>query len=70
MSTFIGGFVIAFMRGWLLTLVLTSCIPFILVTGGFVGKLMAKMSGRGQLAYAEAGNVAEQTIGAIRTVCH
>ncbi|KAL8103556.1 ABC transporter B family member 9-like [Apium graveolens] len=67
-STFIGGFVIAFERGWLLTLVLTSCIPVILVTGGFIGKLMAKMSSRGQIAYAEAGNVVEQTIGAIRTV--
>ncbi|KAK1378506.1 ABC transporter B family member 9 [Heracleum sosnowskyi] len=68
MSTFIGGFVIAFIRGWLLTLVLTSCIPVILLTGGFIGKLMAKMSSRGQVAYAEAGNVVEQTIGAIRTV--
>lgn len=32
--------------------------------------VMSKMSIRGQLAYAEAGNVAEQTVGAIRTVSH
>lgn len=61
---------IAFIRGWLLALVLTSCIPVILVTGGFIRNLMAKMSSRGQVAYAEAGHVVEQTIGAIRTVCH
>lgn len=30
--------------------------------------IMSKMSSRGQVAYAEAGNVVEQTIGAIRTV--
>lgn len=30
--------------------------------------VMAKMSSRGQVAYAQAGNVVEQTIGAIRTV--
>lgn len=30
--------------------------------------LMSKMSSRGQIAYAKAGNVVEQTIGAIRTV--
>ena len=32
--------------------------------------MMAKMSNRGQVAYAEAGNVVEQTVGAIRTVRH
>lgn len=30
--------------------------------------IMSKMSSRGQVAYAQAGNVVEQTIGAIRTV--
>lgn len=63
-------YAIAFIRGWLLTLILTSGIPAILVTDGFMGTLMTKMASRGQVAYAEAGNVVEQTIGAIRTVCH
>ncbi|KAJ0081777.1 hypothetical protein Patl1_10088 [Pistacia atlantica] len=44
-STFLGGFVIAFIKGWLLALVLLSSIPAVI-----------------------AGNVAEQTVGAIRTV--
>ncbi|KAG2320457.1 hypothetical protein Bca52824_013670 [Brassica carinata] len=29
---------------------------------------MSKMAGRGQVAYVDAGNIVEQTVGAIRTV--
>ncbi|CBI30804.3 unnamed protein product, partial [Vitis vinifera] len=68
MSTFVGGFAIAFARGWLLSLVLLSSIPLLVLNGGAMAIYMAKMSSRGQLAYAEAGNVVEQTVGAIRTV--
>ncbi|KAH7838311.1 hypothetical protein Vadar_024867 [Vaccinium darrowii] len=68
MSTFIGGFAIAFARGWLLSLVLLSSIPPLVLSGGAMAIIMTKMSSRGQLAYAEAGNVVEQTVGAIRTV--
>ncbi|XVE88300.1 hypothetical protein DITRI_Ditri19aG0058900 [Diplodiscus trichospermus] len=67
-STFIGGFIIAFTRGWQLALVLSACIPLVVIAGGTMAMIMAKMSSRGQLAYAEAGNVVEQTVGAIRTV--
>ncbi|PSS28982.1 ABC transporter B family member 9 like [Actinidia chinensis var. chinensis] len=67
-STFIGGFVIAFARGWLLSLVLLSCIPALVISGGAMAIIMTRMSSRGQIAYAEAGNVVEQTVGAIRTV--
>lgn len=67
-STFIGGFVIAFVKGWELALVLMACIPMVVVAGGAMSVFMSKMSSRGQIAYAEAGNVVEQSIGAIRTV--
>ena len=70
MSTFLGGFIIAFARGWLLSLVLLSSIPLLVISGGAMAIVMSKMSSRGQLAYAEAGNVVEQTVGAIRTVRH
>ncbi|KAF3560762.1 hypothetical protein DY000_02013551 [Brassica cretica] len=33
------------------------CIPLIVATGGAMALIMSKMAGRGQLAYAEAGNV-------------
>ncbi|KAF8018914.1 hypothetical protein BT93_H3722 [Corymbia citriodora subsp. variegata] len=68
MTTFFGGFVIAFTRGWLLSLVLLSCIPLIVIAGGAISLIMSKMTSRGQMAYAAAGNVVEQTVGAIRTV--
>ncbi|KAK2642699.1 hypothetical protein Ddye_024462 [Dipteronia dyeriana] len=68
MSTFLGGFVIAFAKGWLLSLVLLSCLPLIVIAGGTMAMVLTKMSSRGQIAYAEAGNVVEQTVGAIRTV--
>ncbi|CAN4082126.1 unnamed protein product [Withania somnifera] len=68
LSTFVGGFLIAFIKGWLLSIVLVSCIPALVIAGGSMALIMSKMSSRGQVAYAQAGNVVEQTIGAIRTV--
>jgi len=38
------------------------------IAGAAMSLIMSKMAGRGQVAYAEAGNVVEQTVGAIRTV--
>ncbi|KAK7331431.1 hypothetical protein VNO77_25656 [Canavalia gladiata] len=67
-SSFIGGFVIAFTKGWLLCMVMLACIPCMVAVGGVMAMMLAKMSSRGQAAYAEAGNVVQQTIGAIRTV--
>lgn len=68
MSTFIGGFVVAFIKGWKLTLVMLCVIPLLVMAGGVMAMIISKMSSRGQQAYAEAGNVVEQTIGSIRTV--
>ncbi|KAF2292301.1 hypothetical protein GH714_018734 [Hevea brasiliensis] len=67
-STFIGGFVIAFFKGWLLTLVMLSSIPLLVVAGAAISIMIARMTTRGQNAYAKAATVAEQTIGSIRTV--
>ncbi|MBA0859917.1 hypothetical protein Goshw_012032 [Gossypium schwendimanii] len=67
-STFIGGFVIAFVKGWLLTLVMLSAIPLLVISGGTIAVIVSKMASRGQNAYAKAATVVEQTIGSIRTV--
>ncbi|VFQ60302.1 unnamed protein product [Cuscuta campestris] len=67
-STFIGGFIIAFVRGWHLALVLCGCVPVIALSAAAMAWIMSTMSSRGQQAYAKAGNVVEQTIGGIRTV--
>ena len=69
-TTFIGGFVIAFIKGWLLALVMLSSIPLFVASGAVMSILIAKMASRGQSAYAKAADVVEQTIGSIRTVCH
>ncbi|KAG9447575.1 hypothetical protein H6P81_013703 [Aristolochia fimbriata] len=67
-ATFFGGFVIAFIKGWLLSLVMLSCIPLLVISGAAMSIFVSKMSNRGQAAYAEAGTIVEQTIGSIRTV--
>ena len=69
MSTFIGGFVIAFAKGWLLTLVMLSSIPPLVIAGGLMSLVISRMASHGQEAYAKAAIVVEQTIGSIRTVC-
>ncbi|XP_019055136.1 PREDICTED: ABC transporter B family member 9-like isoform X1 [Nelumbo nucifera] len=68
LSTFFGGFAIAFSTGWLLSMVMLTCLPLLVVSGGVMSVVISKMSSRGQIAYAEAGNIVEQTVGAIRTV--
>lgn len=68
LATFIGGFSVAFVQGWLLTLVMLSIIPALVVAGGIMANIVAKMASRGQAAYGDAANVVEQTIGSIRTV--
>ncbi|CAN6336920.1 unnamed protein product [Urochloa humidicola] len=67
-ATFIGGFVVAFSKGWLLAAVMLSSIPPILIAGAAMSWTVSKLSSQGQAKYNEAGNVVEQTIGAIRTV--
>ena len=61
---------VAFVKGWTLAVVLLACIPCLVIVGGFMSMLMAKMSTRGQASYTEARNVVDQTVGAIRTVKH
>jgi ATP-binding cassette subfamily B (MDR/TAP) protein 1 len=67
-ATFVGGFVIAFVKGWLLSLVMLACIPPVVIAGGIVSKMLSKISSKGQTSYSDAGNVVEQTLGNIKTV--
>ncbi|KAG5130022.1 hypothetical protein JHK84_036419 [Glycine max] len=68
MTTFVGGFVIAFSRGWLLTLVMLSSIPPLVLCGSMLGLIITKASSRAQAAYSIAASIVEQTIGSVRTV--
>jgi ABC-type multidrug transport system fused ATPase/permease subunit len=67
-ATFIGGFVIAFTKGWLLTVVMMSTLPLLVVSGAAMAVIIGRMASKGQTAYAKAAHVVEQTIGSIRTV--
>ncbi|VYS61539.1 unnamed protein product [Arabidopsis thaliana] len=67
-STFVGGFVIAFLRGWLLTLVMLTSIPLLAMSGAAIAIIVTRASSQEQAAYAKASNVVEQTLGSIRTV--
>nr|CAD1828627.1 unnamed protein product [Ananas comosus var. bracteatus] len=67
-TTFVGGFIVAFVQGWLLTLVMLCTIPPLVLAGAVMSTVVAKMASIGQAAYAEAAVIVEQTIGTIRTV--
>lgn len=67
-STFVGGFLMALIKGWLLTLLLLACIPPLVIAGGIMTLFMSKMASRGQKSYSKAAAVVEQTISSIRTV--
>ncbi|KAI9208123.1 P-loop containing nucleoside triphosphate hydrolase protein [Polychytrium aggregatum] len=67
-SQFIAGFVIAFVKGPKLALVLLASLPLLGVVGTLMIRAISKFTGKGQDAYAGAGAIAEQVIGGIRTV--
>ncbi|XP_024197523.1 ABC transporter B family member 3 isoform X1 [Rosa chinensis] len=67
-ATFIGGFVIAFAKGWRLTLVMLTSIPPLVFSGAVLSFTVKRMTTRGQAAYSVGATVVEQTIGSIRTV--
>ncbi|KAH7536918.1 hypothetical protein FEM48_Zijuj03G0037300 [Ziziphus jujuba var. spinosa] len=67
-ATFLGGFIVAFAKGWLLTLVMLSSIPVLSISSVMMSKAISKMTTNRQSAVSEAATVVEQTIGSIRTV--
>lgn len=67
-STCIGGFVVGFVYGWKLTLVIISVSPLLVASGGFMATMTTMATKKELSAYAKAGAVAEEVFGAIRTV--
>eukprot|EP00644_Phytophthora_capsici_P003078 jgi/Phyca11/102840/e_gw1.7.158.1 len=65
---FFVGFAIGFARGWDITLVMACVIPFTSMSLSWVIKTMRAKAEWAQKVYAEAGSVAEETLGSIRTV--
>ncbi|KAJ3065909.1 Multidrug resistance protein 1 [Podochytrium sp. JEL0797] len=67
-AQFLTGFVIAFVKGPTLALVLLAAVPVMAGVGIIMFSMLSKLTTQGQNAYAEAGAVAEQVIAGIRTV--
>lgn len=65
-ATFVAAFVIGFVRYWKLTLILCSTVVAIVVTLGFVGTFVAKLSKKYLGHFAEGGTVVEEVISSIR----
>ncbi|XP_077979292.1 ATP-dependent translocase ABCB1-like [Glandiceps talaboti] len=67
-TAFLGGFVVGFIYGWELTLVILAVSPLLAVCAFLMTKLITSMTGTELDAYAKAGAVAEEVLSAIRTV--
>ncbi|RHZ12418.1 hypothetical protein DYB26_008012 [Aphanomyces astaci] len=65
---FFVGYIIGFSRGWNLSLVMSCVMPLMAVSLTFLIKRLRDSTARSQKVYAAAGAVAEENIGAIRTV--
>ncbi|XP_003921213.2 phosphatidylcholine translocator ABCB4 isoform X1 [Saimiri boliviensis] len=67
-ATFFAGFIVGFIRGWKLTLVIMAISPILGLSAAVWAKILSAFSDKELAAYAKAGAVAEETLGAIRTV--
>ncbi|KAK4516374.1 uncharacterized protein ATC70_011345 [Mucor velutinosus] len=65
---FIAGFIISFVKGWRLAVVMLATVPLMALVGGAIDYLITKYTLRAQDSYAHAGSVAEQVFAGIRTV--
>ncbi|KAI7885366.1 P-loop containing nucleoside triphosphate hydrolase protein [Lichtheimia hyalospora FSU 10163] len=66
--TAITGFVIAFVHGWALTLVIVGTMPFMVAASGYETKIELDYAGNSQKAGVKAGEVVAEAIKTIRTV--
>ena len=67
-SAFLSGFIIGYLKGWELALVVSVCLPFLAGSAYYLSKTLAEGSEKAQTAYAGAGDVANQVLSSIRTV--
>ncbi|GAB9476612.1 Multidrug resistance protein abc superfamily, partial [Globisporangium polare] len=67
-TTCVVGFAIGFAKGWDITLAMGCVVPVMAVTLAWLITVFTKQAEWAQKVYAEAGAVAEETLGSIRTV--
>uniref|UniRef100_A0AAY4E0D0 Bile salt export pump n=1 Tax=Denticeps clupeoides TaxID=299321 RepID=A0AAY4E0D0_9TELE len=67
-TTFVCGFLMGFVKGWKLTLVIIAASPLIGVGAALMALFVARLTGQELQAYAKAGAVADEVLSSIRTV--
>jgi len=67
-GTFIGGFTIAFVQGWLMTLVCLAAFPIVAYAGFLYMRSLQSKSSEFQKYYSKAGGLSEQAFYSIKTV--
>ena len=67
-ATFVSGLVIAFITNWKLTLIVCTILPCMLGTALTMRYFTDRYMRRSLDAYAESGNLAEETLASVRTV--
>ncbi|NXH89991.1 ABCBB protein, partial [Edolisoma coerulescens] len=67
-TTFVCGFLLGFVSGWKLTLVIIAVSPLLGAGAALSGLAVAKLTGQELKAYAKAGAVADEVLSSIRTV--
>ena len=65
---FIGGFTVALIKDWRLTVVMLTLVPFLAICGFFISKMITEAEKESTETYSSAGAVAEEALTAIRTV--
>ena len=68
MTTFFAGFIIAFVRGWKMALVLLSIMPVLAACSGLMAYGINKSSQASADAYASAGGIAQEALSGVKTV--
>jgi ATP-binding cassette, subfamily B (MDR/TAP), member 1 len=66
-ATFFSGFIIAFIRQWKFTLIISCILPAMLLIFGVGGGMVAKYAAKVVAEYSAAATVAEEVLSSIRT---
>jgi ATP-binding cassette subfamily B (MDR/TAP) protein 1 len=54
-TTFVVGYIVAFWRGWDMTLVMVGCLPFLAAAGSVLARVATTMGNKQAEAYTEVG---------------
>ncbi|PVU87017.1 hypothetical protein BB559_006268 [Furculomyces boomerangus] len=68
LTTFVAGFVIAFIRGYKMALVIISLVPLLALIGSLMGINSSKLTKKIQDHYAKSGAIANEVLSSMRTV--